>query len=387
VRLRGVTKRICLVSTVAATLGALSLLAGCGSGHQAVRPVAATSNVASVAQSTGPGSIPVVQTAREGQRFRLSYEQNGVPTSWQVTLDSVTCGDGTIFSAKVLAAAAESTGQSPPATPKPDQGQQFCLVKYDVTNDSTSNQPWDANDSTLNVGLNAYQSASSGAGADVQQDYMQNAQPASDTSDFGINPGVSAVSWAVFEIPVSAKVTSTSVPAGGATLDSTQAVVTATAKAEAGQTTASASAIPQPSDTAAPQPSGTAGCDDSCGQPEPVIFDVGGANSYDGVEPSMIAFSADGGNVVTSINWTTWNAETAVGHGSLSHNNCIPDCAQGTVTPGTATLTLSDPGGGTPTVWQSMVEQEDTGATLTWSYPGNWALNASGGYLPTPAGG
>jgi hypothetical protein len=338
-----------------------------------------SSHVAGAAQSTGPGSIPVVQTAREGVPFRLSYEQNGVPTSWQVTLDSVTCGDGTIFSAKVLAAAAESTGESPPATPKPAQGEQFCLVKYGVTNASTSNQPWDANDSTLNVGMNAYQSASSGVGSDVQEDYMQDAQPASDTSDFGINPGVRAVSWAVFEIPASAKVTSASVPAGGTTIDSTQAVISAAAKAAADQTTAS--------DTAAPQPSDTAGCDDSCGQPEPVIFDVGDVNSYDGIEPSMIAFSADGGNVVTNISWTTWNAETAIGHGRVNHNNCIPNCAQGTVTPGTATLTLSDPGGGTPTVWQTMVEQEENGETFTWSYPGNWAINATGGHLPTGGAG
>jgi hypothetical protein len=199
VRQINVTKRICLV-TAAAALGALGLL-GCGSGHRSIQPVAASSPVARGAQSAGPGSIPVVRTAREGHPFRLSYEQNGAPTSWQITLDSVTCGDGTIFSAKVLAAAAESTGQSAPATPEPEQGQQFCLVKYGVTNDSTSNQPWQANGSTLNVGMNAYQAAQSGPGSDVELDYTQDAQPGSDTSDFGINPGVSAVSWAVFEIP------------------------------------------------------------------------------------------------------------------------------------------------------------------------------------------
>jgi len=133
--------------------------------------------------------------------------------------------------------------------------------------------------------------------------------------------------------------------------------------------------------SAAARPAGdqaTATCYDSCGQTEPVLFTSG---NYTGIEPSRIGFSADSGNVVTGISWTSWTAGTAIGHGAVSHNNCIPDCAQGTVTPGAATIILSDPGGGTPTVWQHMVEQEDTGVTLTWSYPGNWPLSASGGHL------
>ncbi|HEY2281396.1 MAG TPA: hypothetical protein VGI00_23810 [Streptosporangiaceae bacterium] len=142
--------------------------------------------------------------------------------------------------------------------------------------------------------------------------------------------------------------------------------------------TASTAATSQPSDRAAALPSASATCYDSCGQPEPVLFTAG---NYTGMEPSMIAFSADGGNVVTDLSWTSWNAGTAIGHGAVHHHDCKPNCAQGTVTSGTATITLSDPGPGTPTVWRSMVEQEDNGVTLTWSYPGTWPINASGGHL------
>lgn len=71
-----------------------------------------------------------------------------------------------------------------------------------------------ASDATVNVGMRAYQSVTNSPGYDAQQAYMQEAQPQSQTSDFGLNPGVSAVSWAVFEIPATAKATSVSVPEG-----------------------------------------------------------------------------------------------------------------------------------------------------------------------------
>jgi len=43
---------------------------------------------------------------------------------------------------------------------------------------------------------------------------MQEAQPHAETSDFGINPGVHAVSWATFQIPAQDQPTSVSVPDG-----------------------------------------------------------------------------------------------------------------------------------------------------------------------------
>jgi hypothetical protein len=85
-----------------------------------------------------------------------------------------------------------------------------------VTNLSTSNQPWSADEATVNVGQDAYQSDLTGPGYDAEQAYMQNAQPHYQTADFGINSRVSAVSWAVYEVPAQATVTSVGVPDGQA---------------------------------------------------------------------------------------------------------------------------------------------------------------------------
>ena len=122
---------------------------------------------------------------------------------------------------------------------------------------------------------------------------------------------------------------------------------------------------------------------DSRGQPEPVIFD---ADGYDGVEPTTIVFPGDGNSIAAGISWSTWSSDVAIGHGTAHRDTCVPNCAQGMVTPVAATITLSDPGGGTPTVWQSMTGQSN-GLTTTYSYPGSWAVGASGGHLPTPSGG
>jgi hypothetical protein len=161
----------------------------------------------------GPGNVVVSQTVRAGQPFRMSYIENDVQTTWRVTLDAATCGSGRIFSQKVLAAYYADEGQAT-VTPTPEPGMKFCLVKFSVTNLSGSNQPWSANDATINVGMNAYQWDNTGPGGDPAQAYMQNAQPHYQTADFGINPGLSAVSWAVYEIPTQATVTSVGVPDG-----------------------------------------------------------------------------------------------------------------------------------------------------------------------------
>jgi hypothetical protein len=91
----------------------------------------------------------------------------------------------------------------------------FCLAKFSVVNQSDSNQPWMAYLATVNVGMDAYQSSSDGAAYDAQQAYTDEAQPAADTSDFGINPGVHAVSWGAWEIPAGATATSVSVGGSG----------------------------------------------------------------------------------------------------------------------------------------------------------------------------
>jgi hypothetical protein len=80
----------------------------------------------------------------------------GGSASWKIALDRVRCGSGAIFDPKILATYYSSEGQ-PIVTPEPPTGQKFCLVKFADTNESTSNQNWQASlEATLNVGMNAY---------------------------------------------------------------------------------------------------------------------------------------------------------------------------------------------------------------------------------------
>ena len=65
--------------------------------------------------------------------------------------------------------------------------------------------------------------------------------------------------------------------------------------------------------------------------------------TWTGVEPTTIWFSADSGNIVSDIRWTTWTDQGAVGSGTWGYNNCQPGCAGGTVTDYQATIELSVP--------------------------------------------
>ena len=49
---------------------------------------------------------------------------------------------------------------------------------------------------------------------------------------------------------------------------------------------------------------------------------------------------------MTGINWAIWNTEIPRGSGTWAANDCEPNCAQGTVTNYTATITLSNPSEG-----------------------------------------
>ena len=62
--------------------------------------------------------------------------------------------------------------------------------------------------------------------------------------------------------------------------------------------------------------------------------------SYSGIEPSVIGFSGDGGNIVGKLKWT-WGQTSAVGHGISDIQGCVPNCAEGTETPVKTTITLS----------------------------------------------
>lgn len=75
---------------------------------------------------------------------------------------------------------------------------------------------------------------------------------------------------------------------------------------------------------------------------------------YSGRYPTTIAFSGDSGNIVSGISWTSWGPQEAVGHGTWTYQDCVPNCAAGSQTPYPATLTLSDPGGGQAPVSSSV---------------------------------
>lgn len=98
------------------------------------------------------------------------------------------------------------------------------------------------------------------------------------------------------------------------------------------------------------------------------------AGPWSGVKPSTIDFSADSGNVVTGINWTSWTATAADGKGTSGIQNCVPNCAAGTIRYVPTRLSLSDPQQGRFT----QIIETRAGANSTWSYPsGSWPLGAS----------
>ena len=95
--------------------------------------------------------------------------------------------------------------------------------------------------------------------------------------------------------------------------------------------------------------------------------------SYSGMQPTEIAYSGDGTNVVTGIKWASWTATGATGTGTSDINSCVPNCAQAPPNYVTTTVTLSAPANGTFT---QMTETRNGSAT-SYIYPGNWAQSAS----------
>jgi hypothetical protein len=70
------------------------------------------------------------------------------------------------------------------------------------------------------------------------------------------------------------------------------------------------------------------------------------AGSYSGIKPRAVFFSGDAGNVVTMIKWSRWTPTVAVGHGTSNIQGCVPNCAQGSETPVSTSITLSNPRAG-----------------------------------------
>jgi hypothetical protein len=76
--------------------------------------------------------------------------------------------------------------------------------------------------------------------------------------------------------------------------------------------------------------------------PAPVLATAG----YDGIRPGFISFSADSGNVIENIRWSSWGPDSASGTGTSYLQGCVPNCAEGSMTLVPATVTLSAPAAG-----------------------------------------
>ena len=102
------------------------------------------------------------------------------------------------------------------------------------------------------------------------------------------------------------------------------------------------------------------------------------AGPYRGRRPRNIGISGDGTNIVTGLKWSRWTATGATGKGTSDIQGCVPNCAAGTETAVTATITLSKPVHG---YFTKLVERRD-GRTQTFTYtpgrlPDNWPADAS----------
>ena len=91
--------------------------------------------------------------------------------------------------------------------------------------------------------------------------------------------------------------------------------------------------------------------------------------TWTGIEPSLMQFSGDAGNIVSDIAWSSWTARTAVGRGEWGHDNCVPDCAQGVVTDYPTTITLAGASGGRFTQLTE-AQSGPFGATFVFALPG-----------------
>lgn len=96
---------------------------------------------------------------------------------------------------------------------------------------------------------------------------------------------------------------------------------------------------------------------------------------WSGTEPSQIDYSADAGNIVTGLLWSTWTRTKAVGEGNSEIQSCIPNCAAGADKTLTTIITLLDPRAGHFT---QMTETRD-GLTGDYAYgsPFTWPPYAS----------
>lgn len=102
--------------------------------------------------------------------------------------------------------------------------------------------------------------------------------------------------------------------------------------------------------------------------PLPVVV----IGAFAGRRPGEIGISADGGNIVTGIRWRAWTRAGAAGRGSSGIEDCVPDCAGGTVRYVPTVITLSAPVNGRFTVLREVRE----GKVTLMRWPVRWPLDA-----------
>ena len=103
-----------------------------------------------------------------------------------------------------------------------------------------------------------------------------------------------------------------------------------------------------PTAAASPDPSVSAPQNSSAAQTAADTFLAPGQDINAGPlhEPGCAAgcpLSGDGTAILSAMTWTTWSTAAAVGSGTYKLDDCNPSCAQGTVYPVAAVVTLSQP--------------------------------------------
>jgi hypothetical protein len=102
------------------------------------------------------------------------------------------------------------------------------------------------------------------------------------------------------------------------------------------------------------------------------------AGPYHGRRPTTIDISGDGGDIVTALHWSSWTASSAAGKGTSNVQSCVPNCAEGTDTPVSTSIKLTDPAHG---YFTRLIERRD-GQTEVFRYtpghlPDDWPEDAS----------
>jgi len=115
--------------------------------------------------------------------------------------------------------------------------------------------------------------------------------------------------------------------------------------------------------------------------PTPVL----NVRNYSGIKPGVIAFSGDGGYVITGIVWSSWGPTEADGTGTSDIQGCVPDCATGSETPYTDTIVLSDVQGGQFTQVSSTRDGTVTAGSTSLIEGAEQSTGNSSSSVPAPA--